>query len=83
MAVFIRSVGVTANIEATIPEHEPARRLRRGESVPVFGSAKLDFIVSNVRKRTASLPMEPLWRRMDQRRSGKNERKERENAESL
>lgn len=44
MAVLIRSVGVTAVVEATTPAVMPAKRLRKGDKVPVSGSAKVSFI---------------------------------------
>jgi len=37
----------------------PAARFRRGERVPVVGSAKLALMISKKRKRTASLAIEP------------------------
>ncbi len=58
-AVLMRSVGVTAKIDARIPEAIPARRLRSGVSELVSGSAKAFLMVSKVRKRTPSLAMEP------------------------
>ena len=42
--VLMRSVGVTAVIDATTPAVMPANRLRSGESVPVSGSAKDNLI---------------------------------------
>ena len=58
-AVLIRSVGVTAKKLATTPEVMPARRLRAGVRVSVSGSAKVFLTVSNVRKRTPSLAIDP------------------------
>lgn len=58
-AVLIRSVGVTAKMEATTPDVMPARRLRVGVRVPVEGSAKAFLMVSKERKRTPSLAMDP------------------------
>ena len=55
----MRSVGVTAKVEATIPVATPASKFRIGVSVPVSGSAKEALIMSKERKRTASLAMEP------------------------
>ena len=61
-AVLILSVGVTANILATIPADMPASKLRPGLSVPVSGSLKAFFILSKERNRTASFPMDPITR---------------------
>ena len=61
-AVLIRSVGVTANILAMIPELIPASMLRRGVRAPVSGSAKAFLIVSKDKKRTPSLATEPMTR---------------------
>ena len=73
-AVFKRSVGVTAKIEAATPVAMPARRLRAGERVPVTGSANWDFMVSKERKRTPSLAMEPCgWERCQ--KAAKRERR--------
>lgn len=58
-AVLMRSVGVTAVIEATTPAVIPASRFRPGDSVPVSLSAKACLIWSKKRNRTPSLPMEP------------------------
>lgn len=55
----MRSVGVTANVDATTPVTRPASRFRAGVRVPVSGSAKVDLIRSKERKRTASLAMDP------------------------
>ena len=55
----MRSVGVTAVIEAITPAVMPARRFRRGERVPVSGSANVSLIWSKKRKRTPSLAIEP------------------------
>lgn len=44
IAVLMRSLGVTAVIEATTPAVIPAPKLRSGDSVLVSGSAKASLI---------------------------------------
>jgi hypothetical protein len=65
-AVLMRSDGVTAVTDAATPAVMPASRLRRGERVPVTGSAKASLIWSKNRKRTPSLPIEPYNMRWSQ-----------------
>jgi hypothetical protein len=61
-AVLMRSVGVTANVLATMPELIPASRLLSGLNVPVSGSLNCALIVSNEMKRMPSFRMVPATR---------------------